>query len=163
MIGSISQSRVKNSSKFSITRPSATSVAFSAASGAGLARPAIFAALLYTFLPYHFVRGEHHLFLAAYFTVPLAVLMTLWVAAGTANTPRRRLACGAICLLLVATETPEGVLNIAQTARHPRVSGINWGAEDLSAALGYWSRAYAAEPLGPTGAAAARMLALFSG
>ena len=39
-------------------------------------------------------------------------------------------------LLLVATETPEGVLNIAQTARHPRVDAINWGAEDLSAALG---------------------------
>ncbi len=39
-------------------------------------------------------------------------------------------------LLLVATETAEGVLNIAQTARHPRVDAINWGAEDLSAALG---------------------------
>lgn len=39
-------------------------------------------------------------------------------------------------LLLVATETAEGVLNIATTPRHPRVDAINWGAEDLSAALG---------------------------
>jgi phosphoglycerol transferase len=50
---------------------------------------AVFVALLYTFLPYHFVRGEHHLFLAAYFTVPLAVMMALWVAAG-AVAPRSR-------------------------------------------------------------------------
>ncbi len=48
----------------------------------------------------------------------------------------RGIAPRSVRLLLVATETPEGVLNIAQTARHPRVDAINWGAEDLSAALG---------------------------
>lgn len=41
--------------------------------------PAALCSLLYTFLPYHFVRGEHHLFLSAYFLVPLMVMMILWV------------------------------------------------------------------------------------
>lgn len=43
---------------------------------------AIFASVLYSVLPYHFVRGQHHLFLSAYFLVPLAVLVTLWLAMG---------------------------------------------------------------------------------
>jgi phosphoglycerol transferase len=33
--------------------------------------------LLYSFLPYHFLRGEAHLFLAAYFSVPLIVMLAL--------------------------------------------------------------------------------------
>jgi phosphoglycerol transferase len=36
-------------------------------------------ALLYTFLPYHFLRGTWHLTLAAYFTVPIACLFTILV------------------------------------------------------------------------------------
>jgi phosphoglycerol transferase len=36
--------------------------------------------LLYTFAPFHILRGEHHLFLSAYWPVPLAVLVTLWVS-----------------------------------------------------------------------------------
>jgi phosphoglycerol transferase len=35
--------------------------------------------LLFTFLPYHFLRGQHHLFLASYFVVPLSVMVILWV------------------------------------------------------------------------------------
>jgi phosphoglycerol transferase len=31
----------------------------------------------YTFLPYHFYRGEHHLFLSAYWSVPLAAYLAL--------------------------------------------------------------------------------------
>lgn len=38
-------------------------------------RAALFSAFLYTFLPYHFKRGESHLFLAAYYTVPLILLV----------------------------------------------------------------------------------------
>ena len=56
------------------------------------------------------------------------ILLELETQAGVA--PR------SVRLLLVATETAEGVLNIATTPRHPRVDAINWGAEDLSAALG---------------------------
>ncbi|MFB3893953.1 MAG: hypothetical protein ACE15C_18240 [Phycisphaerae bacterium] len=40
--------------------------------------PAFAAALLFTFLPYHILRLDH-LFLAAYFMVPLMVMMLLWV------------------------------------------------------------------------------------
>src|SRR5687768_14290250 len=38
------------------------------------------ASLLYTFAPFHFTRGEHHLFLSAYWPVPLVVLMMVWVS-----------------------------------------------------------------------------------
>jgi len=40
---------------------------------------AIVFALLYAFLPYHFLRGESHLFLAAYYMVPLITLIVLWI------------------------------------------------------------------------------------
>lgn len=45
--------------------------------------------LLYTFMPYHFFRGESHLFIATYYPVPLVVMVVLWLSAGelTANTP----------------------------------------------------------------------------
>jgi phosphoglycerol transferase len=39
--------------------------------------PAGVAALLYAFLPYHLLRSEKHLFLSAYYLVPLAVLVVL--------------------------------------------------------------------------------------
>ena len=41
---------------------------------------ALFGSLVYTFLPYHFMRGESHLFLSAYYFVPLVVLVLVWVA-----------------------------------------------------------------------------------
>ena len=40
----------------------------------------VLASLLYTFAPFHFTRGEHHLFLSAYWPIPLAVLVMLWVS-----------------------------------------------------------------------------------
>ncbi len=43
---------------------------------------------------------------------------------------------GAVGLILVATETPAGVLNLPTFPRCRRVVALNWGAEDLSAALG---------------------------
>jgi phosphoglycerol transferase len=44
-----------------------------------LSRPSSIAAgLLYTFLPYHFMRLGGHTFLAAYYQVPLATLLILW-------------------------------------------------------------------------------------
>lgn len=39
-------------------------------------------------------------------------------------------------LILVSTETPLGVLNLPTFSTCPRVIGLSWGAEDLSAALG---------------------------
>ena len=41
-----------------------------------------------------------------------------------------------VALVLVSTETPLGALNIGTFSQCPRVVGLSWGAEDLSAALG---------------------------
>lgn len=41
-----------------------------------------------------------------------------------------------VALLVIATETPLGVLNIATFSACPRVAALSWGAEDLSAAIG---------------------------
>ncbi|HVN64072.1 MAG TPA: zinc-ribbon domain-containing protein [Candidatus Binataceae bacterium] len=40
---------------------------------------AIVASLLFAFLPYHLLRGEAHILLASYWTIPLAVMLMLWV------------------------------------------------------------------------------------
>ena len=41
--------------------------------------PALLCSLLYAFLPYHFMRNETHFLLSAYYVVPLAVLVVLWI------------------------------------------------------------------------------------
>lgn len=38
--------------------------------------------LLFAYLPFHFLRGESHLFLASYYFVPLALLVAIWVLRG---------------------------------------------------------------------------------
>ncbi len=38
--------------------------------------------IIYTFIPYHFYRGVNHLFLAAYFTVPISILIAYTLASG---------------------------------------------------------------------------------
>ena len=43
---------------------------------------------------------------------------------------------GSTALIPIATETPQGLLRIAEIARARRVDALTWGAEDLSAALG---------------------------
>jgi len=43
---------------------------------------------------------------------------------------------GAISLLLIGTEVAGAVFNLPTMATHPRVDGLTWGAEDLSASLG---------------------------
>lgn len=50
---------------------------------------------------------------------------------------RHGISHGATRLLLIATETPEGLLNIREVAgASPRIAAISWGIEDLSAAMG---------------------------
>ena len=41
-----------------------------------------------------------------------------------------------VALLVIGTETPEGLFSIRELASAPRVDGLTWGAEDLSAAIG---------------------------
>ena len=43
---------------------------------------------------------------------------------------------GEVGLILVSTETPQGVLNLPTFTQCKRVIALSWGAEDLSAALG---------------------------
>ena len=43
---------------------------------------AVVCSVLYSLLPYHFARGEHHLFLAAYYAVPAGCYLALAVASG---------------------------------------------------------------------------------
>lgn len=42
--------------------------------------PALFSSLLYAFLPYHFMRNQNYLILAAYYVIPLAMMVVLWIA-----------------------------------------------------------------------------------
>ncbi len=50
---------------------------------------------------------------------------------------RHGLEFGSTRLVLIATETPEGLLNIHEVAAaSPRIAAICWGIEDLSAAMG---------------------------
>ncbi|HXH81345.1 MAG TPA: CoA ester lyase [Candidatus Tectomicrobia bacterium] len=50
---------------------------------------------------------------------------------------RHGIPAGSTKLVLIATETPEGLLNIREVAAaSPRVLAISWGVEDLSAAMG---------------------------
>ena len=47
------------------------------------------------------------------------------------------LSFGSTKLILIATETPQGLLNIGEVgAASPRIAAISWGIEDLSAAMG---------------------------
>lgn len=42
----------------------------------------IFGSLIFTFMSYHFLRGEAHLFLAAYYIIPLVVMVAIWIYLG---------------------------------------------------------------------------------
>jgi len=51
--------------------------------------------------------------------------------------PRHGIDPGATRLVLIATETPQGLLNIKEiAAASPRVVAVSWGVEDLGAAMG---------------------------
>lgn len=69
------------------------------------ALPAAAGALLYAFLPYHFAHGPGHLFLSMYVSIPLAILLAVWVADGRLGrrTPRWRWAVAAVCVLVVGS------------------------------------------------------------
>jgi hypothetical protein len=70
---------------------------------------ALVIALLYTFLPYHFMRGEAHVFLAAYYAVPLGAYLAIAVFRGDPLFGRWRLTLitAAMCVV-VATASGSG-------------------------------------------------------
>ncbi len=66
-------------------------------------------AILFAFLPYHFFRGEAHLFLSGYFIIPLLFLVTYWLARGElkfAKTMSKRLIA---CLIIVLLTSSAGI------------------------------------------------------
>ena len=66
------------------TFPLAALTAFLVLRRLGVGPPGAFAAsVLFALLPYHFLRGEDHLFLAAYWAVPLGCFLVLSVLADT--------------------------------------------------------------------------------
>jgi phosphoglycerol transferase len=75
--------------------------------------PSIGASLLFAFLPYHYVRGEYHLFLSSYYSIPLCTLLLIWLSSreqfftwnepGRFNFTRKGLAAISICVLLGAS------------------------------------------------------------
>lgn len=56
--------------------------------------PSLVGSLLYTFTPYHFFRGEGHLFYSAYYMVPLMVLIVLWIYSGKLQLIKRNAETG---------------------------------------------------------------------
>ena len=63
--------------------------------------PALFSSLLYAFLPYHFMRNQNYLILAAYYVIPPAMLVVLWIARETlAPRTKKFIFSVLICILL---------------------------------------------------------------
>ncbi len=44
--------------------------------------PSVVGSLLFTFIPFHFLRGEDHLFYSSYFLIPLVILVIIWIYQG---------------------------------------------------------------------------------
>jgi hypothetical protein len=68
---------------FLLSFPLISLAALAALRSLGIARGvAIVGGVLFAFLPYHFWRGESHLFLAAYYMIPLLLMVVVWLANG---------------------------------------------------------------------------------
>ena len=65
--------------------------------------PALFASLLYAFLPFHFMRNQTHLILSAYYIIPLAILVTLWLSTELLAPRARKLIISVLICLLLGT------------------------------------------------------------
>lgn len=79
-------------------------VAYAVLRDLGANRPAaLVAGLLFAFLPYHMIRNQQHLFLTAYYAIPIAVWLVVSVAEGRRMidraAPRRTLLVIAACVV----------------------------------------------------------------
>lgn len=75
---------------FLLTFPLTALTCFACGRAVGLTRPTSLAvAVLYALAPYHFIRGEYHLFIAAYYAVPLSAYLVVTAMAGRGLVPWR--------------------------------------------------------------------------
>lgn len=103
-------------------------------------------AVAYALLPYHFLRGVSHLFLSAYFAVPLSCAVALWLYSGRVRlwrNPRRwtryEVATAAVAVLLVGTGLYYAVFAVtlwAAAALLGRLGGRAWADVGQAALAG---------------------------
>src|SRR5438270_4621835 len=85
---------------FLLTFPLTAAIAFGVCRALGLSSPAACAVgVLFALLPYHFIRGEEHVFIAAYYAVPLSVYFAVVALRGEPLPLRGR---RAVVLMIVA-------------------------------------------------------------
>jgi phosphoglycerol transferase len=95
---------------FLLTFPLAALTAFVVMRTLGISRgAAVVCSALYALLPYHFLRGETHVFLSAYYAVPLAAYLVLAVFMGK---PLFRRRCGRTGALAFASATTFATVGI---------------------------------------------------
>lgn len=121
---------------FLLTFPLTTLTSLFAMRRLGVTSPsAVVGSLLFAFLPYHLIRSQAHLLLAAYYVVPLSVLTAIWIyfgelpSGGKSESPkrpwRRRLALAGVCLL----QASAGIYYAAFACFLMLVAGIAGGIE----------------------------------
>ena len=126
--------------------------------------PSIAAALLFAFMPSHWMPAQSHLLLGSYYMIPLTVLVILWLARGEQfvqgrGLTRKGIAAAAICALTgsaglyyaVFAVAFFGVITIFRLARRPTVSQALTGLLpiacigsflllNMSPSILYWAR-----------------------
>ena len=97
---------------FLLTFPLIAVIAYLVARDLGAARlPALVAGVLFAFLPYHLARNQTHLFLTAYYAIPLAVWLVVTLTEGRRlldrgrDARRRTLLVIAVCVVVGAASS----------------------------------------------------------
>jgi len=101
---------------FVLTFPLTAAIAFLVLRSFGISfRAALVCSLLYSFIPYHFVRGQAHFFLNCYFFIPLSIAICLWIcrneplitrnAKGRLRPTGRSIAATLFCVLIASSGT----------------------------------------------------------
>ena len=105
--------------------------------------PAGIAALIFTFMPYHFTHGEMHLWRSTYYSAPLGALLLVWASqwrerflvdaartgAGSIRgnlQPKRMVAAVAIAVVIAGTETMTTGFTMTLLASGALVGAIRW-------------------------------------
>lgn len=111
---------------FLVSFPLVATVAFLVLRRLAVTRPvALACAVLYALAPYHFLRGEGHLYLSAYYAVPVGAFLVLAVLGGEPLFGpgwRRRIVTLALCLVAATGGTYYAVFTVALLAAASLVS-----------------------------------------